>query len=119
MGYRTLGTFFTQHGFMTVIPNCRLVPEVKFPEASEDIRDAIVWVSQNMAAITAAMSMLAPDPASGAAHMMVMTMHEKLRGTVPPLHGLVLSGGPWFFGVDGEKFTTEGPVKFYFGSAEL
>ncbi|KAF8840100.1 alpha/beta-hydrolase, partial [Paxillus ammoniavirescens] len=132
MGYRALGSFFAQRGFTTVIPDYRLVPEVKFPDASKDIRDAIVWVSQNTAAIAAAASSgssstLEPDLAymfvmghsAGAAHTMVMAMHKEFRGTVPPLRGIVLSGGPWFFSVDGEKFTTEGPVKFYFGKAEL
>ncbi|KAF9221139.1 alpha beta hydrolase domain-containing protein [Gyrodon lividus] len=132
MGYRALGAFFAQRGFATVIPDYRLVPEVKYPAASEDIRDALVWVSQNAPAIAAGADFasscaLEPDPeymfvmghSAGAAHTMVMALHAGIRGSVPRLRGLVLSGGPWFFSVDGEKFTTEGPVKFYFGAGEV
>ncbi|KAF9240843.1 Alpha/Beta hydrolase protein [Melanogaster broomeanus] len=73
MGYRALGSFFAQRGFATVIPDYRLVPEVRFPAASEDVRDALVWVAQNAPAIAAAASgpassTLEPDPA----HMFVM-----------------------------------------------
>ncbi|KIJ09579.1 hypothetical protein PAXINDRAFT_119886 [Paxillus involutus ATCC 200175] len=121
MGYRALGSFFAQRGFTTVIPDYRLVPEVKFPDASKDIRDAIVWVSQNTAAIataasSASSSTLEPDPgymfvmghSAGTAHTMVMSMHKEFRGTVPPLRGL-LSGRGW----------GEGPVKFYFGTEKV
>ncbi|KIJ67176.1 hypothetical protein HYDPIDRAFT_84006 [Hydnomerulius pinastri MD-312] len=124
MGYRALGSFFAQRGYVTIIPDYRLVPEVRFPAASEDIRDAVVWVSNN--AETIKTGSIEPDPgyifimghSAGAAHTHVMTMHPEIRVTLPPLKGLIFSGGPWFFSVRGEKFQTEGPVKFYFGSAE-
>ncbi|KAG1718093.1 Alpha/Beta hydrolase protein [Suillus lakei] len=48
MGYRALGSFFAQHGFITIIPDYRLVPEVKFLASSEDIRDAVNWIFTNV-----------------------------------------------------------------------
>ncbi|KAH7886687.1 Alpha/Beta hydrolase protein [Phlebopus sp. FC_14] len=124
MGYRALAAFFAHRGFMTIIPDYRLVPEVRFPAASEDIRDAIVWVTKNAGTIST--PSIEPDTdyifvmghSAGAAHTKVMTLYPKIRETLPPLKGLIWNAGPWFFSVEGEKFRTEGPVKFYFGSAE-
>ncbi|KAG6333880.1 hypothetical protein ID866_5209 [Astraeus odoratus] len=132
MGYRALGSFFAQRGFMTIIPDYRLVPEVRFPAASQDIRDAILWVSQNADKIKSSSSspgstsipeldsecMFVMGHSAGAAHVKVMTMHEDVRKTVPPLKGLIWSAGPWFFDVRGESFHTSGPVRFYFGTTE-
>ena len=136
MGYRALGSFFAARGFLTVIPDYRLVPEVRFPSASEDLRDALLWVAGHAGEVAGA----ATDPASarteldpgcvfilahsaGAAHTLVMHLYPPLRASLEErgaevglrVRGLVLSGSPWYFGVRGEAFVTTGPVKFYFG----
>jgi len=136
MGYRALGSFFAARGFLTVIPDYRLVPEVRFPAASEDIRDALLWVAGHAAEVAGA----ATDPASttteldpghvfilahsaGAAHTLVLHLYPQLRASLEEravevglrVRGLVLSGSPWYFSVRGESFVTTGPVKFYFG----
>lgn len=46
--YDNLGAFFASRGILTVIPDYRLVPLVVFPQGSEDIRDALDWVSTNL-----------------------------------------------------------------------
>ncbi|KAH7922417.1 alpha/beta-hydrolase [Leucogyrophana mollusca] len=125
MGYRALGSFFAQRGFITIIPDYRLVPEVRYPAASEDIRDAIVWVSKNAETIR---SPTIPEPdtnymfvmshSAGTVHMKVLTLHPELRTTLPPLRGLVWCAGAWYLNVEGEKFETEGPASFYFGTPE-
>ncbi|KAH7914932.1 Alpha/Beta hydrolase protein [Hygrophoropsis aurantiaca] len=125
MGYRALGSFFAQRGFITIIPDYRLVPEVRYPAASEDIRDAIVWVSKNVPTIT---STSIPEPdldyvfvmshSAGTVHTKVLTLHPELRVTLPPLKGLIWCAGAWFLNIKGEKFETEGPASFYFGSPE-
>ncbi|EGN92413.1 hypothetical protein SERLA73DRAFT_191169 [Serpula lacrymans var. lacrymans S7.3] len=124
MGYRSLGSFFAQRGFITIIPDYRLVPEVRFPAASEDVRDAITWVSKN--AQTISTPSIEPDVeymfvmghSAGSVHLKIMTLYPDLRPTVPPLKGLIFSAGAWFFnppGTDLEK----GPLRFYFGASEL
>jgi len=45
--YACLASFFAQRGFITVIADYRLVPNVTFPGPVEDIRDAIKWVLTN------------------------------------------------------------------------
>ncbi|KAI6030250.1 Alpha/Beta hydrolase protein, partial [Pisolithus marmoratus] len=104
MGYRALGSFFAQHGFITVIPDYRLVPEARFPAASQDIRDAIIWVKDNAKTIrsssTSTVQELDPEHffvmghSAGAAHIKVMTMYEELRKMLPPLRGVIWNAGP-------------------------
>ncbi|KAH8827183.1 alpha/beta-hydrolase [Flagelloscypha sp. PMI_526] len=43
LAYGNLGSFYAQRGYITIIPDYRLVPHVTFPGQSEDIRDAIQW----------------------------------------------------------------------------
>lgn len=132
MGYRALGSFFATRGFLTVIPDYRLVPEVRFPAASEDIRDALLWVAGHAAEVAGAATdsksaRTALDPenvfilghSAGAAHTLVLHLYPPLRASLMEkgmrVRGLVLSGCSWYFGVRGESFATGGPVKFYFG----
>lgn len=130
MGYRALGSFFAARGFVTVIPDYRLVPEVRFPSSSEDIRDALLWLAGHSAEVAGA----ATDPNSarteldpgsvfilahsaGAAHTFVLHSHPPLWASFSEqavevglqVRGVVLSGCPWTFSVH------LGPVKFYFG----
>lgn len=136
MGYRALGTFFATQGFLVVIPDYRLVPEVRFPAASEDVGDALLWVAGHAgevagAAVAAGSVRRELDPgcvfmlahSAGAAHALVMQVYAPVRARWVEraaemglrVRGLVLSGSPWYFGVRGETFVTTGPVKFYFG----
>lgn len=43
LGYACVGSYFAKRGFITVIPDYRLVPNVLSPGQAEDVRDAIVW----------------------------------------------------------------------------
>ena len=138
MGYRALGAFFAARGFLTVIPDYRLVPEVRFPVASEDIRDALLWIGGHAAEVAGGATnpesaRTALDPgyvfmlahSAGAAHTLVLHLYAPLRKSLGErademglrVRGVVLSGSPWYFSVRGESFVTTGPVKFYFGGA--
>ncbi|KAF8154561.1 Alpha/Beta hydrolase protein [Crassisporium funariophilum] len=46
--HNNLGAFFASRGVLTVIPDYRLVPSITFPQGSEDVRDAINWVTRNL-----------------------------------------------------------------------
>ncbi|EIW77993.1 alpha beta hydrolase domain-containing protein [Coniophora puteana RWD-64-598 SS2] len=133
MGYRALGAFFANRGFLVVVPDYRLVPEVRYPAASQDIRDALVWVSDNTAALVdpAAGGLTAPgvEPdaeyvfvlshSAGSVHTKVMALHPDIRGTLPSgIRGYLWSAGAWYIDVQGESFTKEGPPRFYFGTPE-
>ena len=44
--YRFIAQPFTNAGFITIVPNYRLYPEVRFPEFNKDIAKAVAWVYQ-------------------------------------------------------------------------
>jgi len=46
--YRCVGAFFASRGFLTIIPDYRLVPHVKYPQPVEDVRDALHFVAQHL-----------------------------------------------------------------------
>ncbi|KAG1744940.1 Alpha/Beta hydrolase protein [Suillus paluster] len=124
MGYRALGSFYAHHGFITVIPDYRLVPEVTFPAASEDIRDAVNWIFAN-ADIIGIPSIPAPDMdaifimghSAGSVHTKVLTLYPPLSSTVHPrLKGVIWFGGSWSFDIEGSVFRTEVAPQQYFGS---
>ncbi|KAH0835579.1 alpha beta hydrolase domain-containing protein [Lanmaoa asiatica] len=136
MGYRALGSFFATRGFLTVIPDYRLVPEVRFPSSSEDIRDALLWIARHAGEVAGAATgpvsaRTELDPgcvfilahSAGAAHTLVLHLYPPLRASLAEkaaevglrVRGLMLSGSPWHFSVRGESFVTTGPAKFYFG----
>jgi len=116
MGYRALGSFYAHRGFITVVPDYRLVPEVQFPAASEDVRDAVNWIFNNADAIGRGHAIPAPDVdamfvmghSAGAVHTKVLALYPPLRDTTQPrLKGLIWCAGPWSFGAT---------VQGYFGS---
>ena len=45
--YRFVGAALAQRGILTVIPNYRLYPEVRFPELMEDGAKAVAWVHEH------------------------------------------------------------------------
>lgn len=45
--YRFVGAALAQRGFVTVVPDYRLYPEVKFPALLEDPARAVAWVQQH------------------------------------------------------------------------
>ncbi|OAX35962.1 alpha beta hydrolase domain-containing protein [Rhizopogon vinicolor AM-OR11-026] len=124
MGYRALGSFYAHRGFITVIPDYRLVPEVHFPAASEDIRDAVNWIFNNVDTISTP-TMPSPDVddifimghSAGDVHTKVLALYPPLRDTTQPrFKGLIWCAGPWFLDIEGERFHIEGPTQQYFGS---
>lgn len=124
MAYRALGAFYAHRGFITVIPDYRLVPEVQFPAASEDVRDAVNWIF-NSVDIIGMPAAPAPDVdaifvmghSAGDVHAKVLALYPPLRDTTQPrLKGFIWCAGAWFFDVEGDKVRAEGPARQYFGS---
>lgn len=48
--YNFMGAAFASRGFLTAIPDYRLVPEVRFPNFIEDCASAVRWLGDNAAA---------------------------------------------------------------------
>ncbi|EGO03502.1 hypothetical protein SERLA73DRAFT_158127 [Serpula lacrymans var. lacrymans S7.3] len=46
--YNNVGAFFARREILTVIADYRLVPGAVFPDGSQDVRDALLWVMGNV-----------------------------------------------------------------------
>lgn len=130
LGYACLGAYFAQRGFLTVIPDYRLIPNVQYPAPAEDVRDAMVWVIQNSPKLT---SRGVPNPdtnslflmghSAGAVHAATTVFHpELLMSTTlePRLKGIILNAGGYHFHPVGLKMSkeTEDLCNKYWGSVE-
>lgn len=45
--HANVGAYFASKGFITVIPDYRLSPGVTHPAPAEDVRDAVIWITEN------------------------------------------------------------------------
>ncbi|OJT12153.1 hypothetical protein TRAPUB_11302 [Trametes pubescens] len=131
LGYTNVGAFFAKRGFLTVIPDYRLVPDVKFPGQAEDVRDAIAWFLANTAPVAAAVPSAAlalSNPSiflmghSAGAHIItslfflpsVLPLASPVRAAT---RGLIPQGGVFRF--DWEKLITRpGVLEDLYGSKE-
>ncbi|KAJ8689157.1 hypothetical protein PTI98_013208 [Pleurotus ostreatus] len=104
MVYANLGAYFARKGFIVVIPDYRLVPNVKFPGPPEDIRDAIAWVVGNLNQASEAGLPQADTDAvflmghsAGAAHASTMVLYPDLAPVElkQRIKGVVLISGPY------------------------
>ncbi|OBZ73142.1 putative carboxylesterase 7 [Grifola frondosa] len=100
--YNNLATFFANRGFIVVIPDYRLVPEAKFPEPAEDVRDAISWVVRNTEEVMQGTNLEADTEnlfvmghSAGANHVMTMLLYPgllphdllaRIRGVIPRVY---------------------------------
>ncbi|KAF5605827.1 isoprenylcysteine alpha-carbonyl methylesterase ICMEL2 [Fusarium pseudoanthophilum] len=86
--YRNLGHFFAEKcGFVTVIPDYRLVPEARFPSGGQDIEMVVKWLIDNNDKIGGSQ----PRPlfmmgnSAGAVHLCTFLLHPsfaELRGKI-------------------------------------
>lgn len=102
--------FLAFSSFITVIPDYRLVPDVKFPSGSEDIRDAVLWIVQNPALYKSAEG---PQPdvdnlilmghSAGAVNTAIIMLYPPLLAVTPYLRGhikaVILSGALYHFDI--------------------
>ncbi|PBK68628.1 alpha/beta-hydrolase [Armillaria solidipes] len=88
--YHNLGSFFATHGFITVVPDYRLVDSgVQFPGAAQDVRDAMQWVVDNLPFPDSDIYVLGHS--AGAMNMFTIlalpelyspTLHPRIKGTI-------------------------------------
>ncbi|KAI0085234.1 Alpha/Beta hydrolase protein [Irpex rosettiformis] len=104
--HKNVGAFFANQGLVTVISDYRLVPHIKFPDPSADIRDAFAFVHEHIDDINAGVHIKGDidrvffmGHSAGAAIISTMML---LPGFVPDdlrkrIQGLVLLGGAYHF----------------------
>ncbi|KAK0442226.1 Alpha/Beta hydrolase protein [Armillaria borealis] len=88
--YHNLGSFFATRGFITVVPDYRLVDSsVQFPGATQDVWDAIQWVVDNLPFPDSDIYVLGHS--AGATNMFTIlalpelyspTLHSRIKGAI-------------------------------------
>ena len=64
--YRFIAQPFTNAGFITIVPNYRLYPEVRFPEFNKDVAKAVAWVHRNLSNSTGPKNIVLVGHSAGA-----------------------------------------------------
>jgi len=122
--YRSAGAFFANHGLAFVVPDYRLVPDARFPQPAEDLRDAIRWVIDHADDAARPIS-LDPDNIFILGHCtganLIMTM-LLVPGLISPdirsrVRGILLMGG-LFDIIDGGTSVNHAVITQYYGSPQ-
>ena len=106
--YRFLGGAFASRGLLTVIPDYRLYPEVRFPAFVQDCAAAVRWTRDNIGRYGGA-----PGPlflmghSAGAYNAAMIGLNEKFLGQVgmarSDLRGVIGVSGPYDFVPDTDE----------------
>ena len=96
--YGFLGAAFAARGFVTVIPDYRLVPEVRFPSFIEDCAAALGWARANVAAYGGDPGRIVlAGHSAGAYNAVMLALDAHYLADAPAVRGVVGLAGPYDF----------------------
>lgn len=104
--YANVGAFFARRGILTVIPDYRLFPSAKYPNPSEDIREALAFtISSSLAEQGNVQNIFLLGHSAGAAIIASLFLHPGLidegsgasKNLAKHVRGLILFGGAYTF----------------------
>ncbi len=88
-------------GLLTVIPDYRLLPEIKYPQPVEDVRDALVFAVQHLGDAGDTDKIFLYGHSAGASIMTSMFLHEPAllvdADVLKRVKGVVSLGAPFVF----------------------
>lgn len=115
--YGNVGLYFSKRGFVTVIPDYRLVPNTTFPGSAEDLRDALAWATAHPADLgpdADASSTFLMGHSAGGVHVLTLLLHPALAPGLPRIKGAVSVSTPLHYEPAGIDIKLGG---VYYGSA--
>lgn len=129
LGYAHVGSYFADRGFIVVVPDYRLVPNVTFPGPAEDLRDAMLWVLEHPESLKfPGASIAEPDVESvwvmghsaGAGHIFTLLALPSLYSSFlhPKIRGAVLLSASYHYFPEDVKTGFDGIAVQYYGSVE-
>ncbi|KAK0234589.1 Alpha/Beta hydrolase protein [Armillaria nabsnona] len=123
LSYGNLGSYFADQGFITIIPDYRLVPDVQHPGAAQDVRDAMQWVVDNPEKLAFG-GVTEPDldalfvmgHSAGAMNVFTILITPELYSATlhPKIKGAVLFAGAYTF-EETPSFMTAAVEQYYGG----
>ncbi len=114
---------FSRKGFITIVPDYRLSPEVKHPEQAADIRDALLWVVENPQSLLFngvtnpdINSLYVMGHSAGAVNVFSMLASPELYSDVlhPKIGGVILFSGAYAYDATSLPTLQASTVKEYF-----
>ncbi|EMD35729.1 hypothetical protein CERSUDRAFT_106459 [Gelatoporia subvermispora B] len=122
--YRNVGAFFAQHGICFVVPDYRLVPDAKFPQPAEDLRDAICWLvdhAEDVADLDTIdiENIFVLGHCTGANLIMTMLLLPGMLspGFRPRIRGIMLMGGLYSV-IEGGRSVNHAVIAQYYGDKQ-
>ncbi len=111
--YRFMGEAFASQGYVTVVPDYRLYPEVTFPAFVEDGADAVAWVHRTIALHGGNPDRIVLAGHSAGAHIAALPALDRryLRDVEVPasaIKGLIGLAGPYAF--DPRRYRSTRPI---------
>lgn len=100
LSYANVGTYFAQRGFITVIPDYRLSPEVKYPDATADVRDAVEWITEHPESVSGGdiNNIYLLGHSAGAVQVATMLLEPRTRLSQPKqIAGAILMSGGYAY----------------------
>lgn len=117
--HANLGAFFASRGILAVVADYRLMPGITFPQGSEDVRDALLWVVQNLPGEGDPQNIFVLAHSAGGVHVASLLLSPTLfvSPLAAALKGVTLLGVPFDIGNGKQGEMWEAAVKYY-GSAQ-
>ncbi|KAG7085625.1 hypothetical protein E1B28_003173 [Marasmius oreades] len=126
--YGNVAAYFAQKGFITIIPDYRLLPEARFPVPARDVLDAISFVRENPEILRSGNgvegdvdSVFLMGHSAGAANVTTIFLHPDLSPSISKVNikGAVLMSGPYDYNAEG-AINTASPevVQNFYGGLE-
>lgn len=108
--YRFIGQALSSQGYVTVIPDYRLYPEVRFPAFVEDGASAVAWVNQHIAQAENGIILMGHSAGAHLAALLALdTRYLSGKGiTDDRISGMIGLAGPYAF--EPEKFQRFRPI---------
>ncbi|EJD39293.1 alpha/beta-hydrolase [Auricularia subglabra TFB-10046 SS5] len=76
--YQNVGAFWAKQGYVAVIADYRLVPNVMYPGGASDVRDAMAWAVENLAGVADVSRYFIIGHSAGGTHVATMLGHPLL-----------------------------------------
>ncbi|KAK7036797.1 hypothetical protein VNI00_011463 [Paramarasmius palmivorus] len=126
LAYANLATYFTKKGFITVIPDYRLLPDVVFPDPAQDVLDAILFTAKRLQVVHYdgvegdLDNIFLMGHSAGAVNVATVLLHPDMSPAISKVNvrGAVLISGP--YDNDPKEAPTASPdvVDKFFGGLE-
>lgn len=93
--HANFGAFFALRGIITVIVDYRLVPGIVFPDGSQDVHDALAWVSQNLGDVGDVERTFIMGHSAGGIHLAGYLLNQSVYSQTIPVRGVIILGVPY------------------------